>query len=208
MRPFQKIRDTKQGFLRGGAVSHQYKTREDMMKAIALAEATTLAVGTVGRTMICAGRDEGCLRCDHLESHGENDNCITNATPGIHCFCIPTNCRIGRKVKKEEKMNTFTCENDKELYFATGGLKTFFAKGKTVTAISDLHGKLKDESRAKKKYPYLGISEIGNVVLFTKPDRGTCVHSANGGHKLGAIETGWIENMFEPLRGTVVLRNV
>ena len=78
----------------------------------------------------------------------------------------------------------------------------------------------KEEKVEEKKYPYLGIWQVGGiVVLFTSKDEGVLVHEVlpkpeSHHHELGlgtggATDDGiaWCERSFEPLKGKIILSN-
>ena len=58
--------------------------------------------------------------------------------------------------------------------------------------------KTSDEAKKKRTYPYMGISEKGNVVWFTKPKTGIAIimHSDRKN-----IIDYWIEETFTPMQG-------
>lgn len=66
------------------------------------------------------------------------------------------------------------------------------------------------EKNAKKEqeYPFLGIAEDGDVVLFYAKNIGTVVR--HGGHSpagVGYWEEDWDMDCFTPLEGSVLLEN-
>ena len=62
--------------------------------------------------------------------------------------------------------------------------------------------------KVKREYPYLGRHEEGTVVLFTKPEIGTCVVQS-AVDNLGDWSEIWDEDAFTPLSTseTITLRN-
>lgn len=56
-------------------------------------------------------------------------------------------------------------------------------------------------------YPYLGISESGRIVLFTKPRVGLCVRNNSESHRTAEYSEEWHESMFKPYDGKVILSN-
>ena len=63
-----------------------------------------------------------------------------------------------------------------------------------------------DKKDMTRTYPYLGRMGSGTVVLFTHPYCGTVV-CAYHPHKLGQVETTWMEDGFDVFVGTVTLSN-
>lgn len=57
----------------------------------------------------------------------------------------------------------------------------------------------------KCRYPYIGISVQGNVVLFTGVNTG--VYLAGGYHDVGNHAKNWDENSFEFLKEPLILCN-
>ena len=61
----------------------------------------------------------------------------------------------------------------------------------------------------KIKYPFLGISEHNNtIVFFTEPDIGVCVYAGTTSRNfVGEYKTTWVMTVFNPYNGTVTLEN-
>jgi hypothetical protein len=70
---------------------------------------------------------------------------------------------------------------------------------------SDLIGPKKE--KAKPKYPYLGITECGRVVLFKSPGTGVVVHEPEHYWGIGYHSPTWAEKNFMPLKGKIILEN-
>lgn len=52
-----------------------------------------------------------------------------------------------------------------------------------------------------KKYPYIGISRNGNIVIFTSPQKGPVLQGRYD--KIGEVSNDWDESMFTPFIGTI-----
>jgi hypothetical protein len=62
----------------------------------------------------------------------------------------------------------------------------------------------------KRKYPYLGIHENGEIVLFTSPRIGVLLRERLGGKpffKLGSACNSWVEDEFSVFRRVLELSN-
>tara|TARA_R110000772_G_scaffold89822_3_gene185890 strand:- start:2 stop:220 length:219 start_codon:yes stop_codon:yes gene_type:complete len=66
---------------------------------------------------------------------------------------------------------------------------------------------IEEQPQQKQKYPYLGKSKQGRVVLFVQRGSGTLLEDPNGLHSVGFYTTGWYEEDFEPIKGQVILEN-
>jgi hypothetical protein len=61
-----------------------------------------------------------------------------------------------------------------------------------------------EEQKPESKYPYFGISDEGQIVLFTSEQKGVLVvphdkSSFKAGYSCGS----WVEENFEPFYGTI-----
>lgn len=60
----------------------------------------------------------------------------------------------------------------------------------------------------KQKYPFLGISSINSIVLFTKPNTGVCLNVGQAWSIfLGQYSESWAMDAFEPYNGKIILEN-
>ena len=69
-----------------------------------------------------------------------------------------------------------------------------------------------DNCRLAPKYPYIGISDNGCVVLFVKNGAGTCLvvgddDGSHGRYNIGDYCTDWAESNFKPLESKIELSN-
>jgi hypothetical protein len=60
------------------------------------------------------------------------------------------------------------------------------------------------EKSIDKEYPWIGISNQGNIILFTKSGTGISLSSA---YADGSYTEGWQENLFKPFHGEITLSN-
>lgn len=65
----------------------------------------------------------------------------------------------------------------------------------------------KEEKVEEKKYPYLGISKIGAVVLFSSESTGVLVHDPNPRFSPGFYLDTWRDSDFASLKGKLILFN-
>jgi hypothetical protein len=61
--------------------------------------------------------------------------------------------------------------------------------------------------KKESKYPYLGISKDGLIILFAKQQYGTVINKIEGNHSIGYHSDCWIEEGFELFHGEIVLSN-
>ena len=61
----------------------------------------------------------------------------------------------------------------------------------------------------KEKYPYLGVTEQGKVILFTAEKTGVVVvpRSGHEPQPVGHFSEIWGEDNFTPLKGSITLSN-
>jgi hypothetical protein len=61
----------------------------------------------------------------------------------------------------------------------------------------------------KNKYPYIGVDEYENVVLFTEEDTGTRLKASFKcpEEPIGEFSSSWGEQSFIPLEGSITLTN-
>ncbi len=65
-----------------------------------------------------------------------------------------------------------------------------------------------NEKPSEKVYPYLGKArDTGCVVLFYKPNEGTCLEKGLSGREVGDYDNHWSENWFVYFTGEIVLSN-
>ena len=63
---------------------------------------------------------------------------------------------------------------------------------------------VEQEQNKERKYPYIGISEIGNVVYFTDKETGISLVNKTSGFFLEEC-SGWIEDAFTPVAGKITI---
>jgi hypothetical protein len=66
---------------------------------------------------------------------------------------------------------------------------------------------IEEQPQQKQQYPYLGKSRQGRIILFTSKWCGFVLEDPQGCHKVGYESTGWAEDIFEPIKGQVILEN-
>jgi hypothetical protein len=66
---------------------------------------------------------------------------------------------------------------------------------------------LKQEVEQAQKYPYIGISSNGKIVLFSSKGYGVLLEDPKKFHLIGYVSHSWIEHHFEPFKGQVILEN-
>jgi hypothetical protein len=59
----------------------------------------------------------------------------------------------------------------------------------------------------KPKYPYIGVTKNGCVVLFIREGTGTCIAVGETNNHIGQYIGYWGEDAFRPLQGSIVLSN-
>lgn len=63
------------------------------------------------------------------------------------------------------------------------------------------------EPKVEFKYPFIGITEAGTVVLFTAPKVGICIVTQTSKYPIGYLSKDWAMVIFKPLIGSVTLTN-
>ena len=67
------------------------------------------------------------------------------------------------------------------------------------------------EVKSLRGYPWIGISPLGIVVLFSSPGSGTILHQENyklgGTHNIGDYSSSIVEENFSTFKGEIVLSN-
>jgi hypothetical protein len=66
---------------------------------------------------------------------------------------------------------------------------------------------LKQEVEQAQKYPYIGSSNRGRIVLFSSKGHGVLLKDPNGSRSAGDVSDSWNESCFEPFKGQVILEN-
>lgn len=61
------------------------------------------------------------------------------------------------------------------------------------------------EEKEEKKYPWIGIADDGEIILFNEPDCGIILKGTE--NPKWHYGEGWNEDMFKPLKGEVILSN-
>ena len=65
-----------------------------------------------------------------------------------------------------------------------------------------------NKATISKEYPYLGVYKtFKSIVLFTEPNYGFCLSDDISTFKVGEYSNKWVEHMFTPFNGTVILSN-
>lgn len=62
----------------------------------------------------------------------------------------------------------------------------------------------KEKTESKREYPYLGVFEDGEIVLFTDVETGMTV---GGKDRVGHWSSQWVEGRAKIFQGTITLSN-
>jgi len=60
-------------------------------------------------------------------------------------------------------------------------------------------------SEPERRYPWIGVSEQGNIVIFSCPERGVCLESKKGNHSIGELRRDWNEPAFKEFKGSITI---
>ena len=63
---------------------------------------------------------------------------------------------------------------------------------------------IKNESEVEEKYPYIGIADNGDIVIFVKEREGFALKYDDGGLH---YSKSWLEFKFKPFTGEIILKN-
>lgn len=66
---------------------------------------------------------------------------------------------------------------------------------------------VKQEVKQAQKYPYIGLSNRGRIVLFSSKNHGVLLEDPKESHLIGHVSHSWAEDCFEPFKGQVILEN-
>jgi hypothetical protein len=59
---------------------------------------------------------------------------------------------------------------------------------------------------SESKYPYIGIDQYRQIVLFTEEGKGVLLDNGKSGNSTGTY-AGWFEKAFSPIEGTITISN-
>lgn len=63
------------------------------------------------------------------------------------------------------------------------------------------------QSAKERKYPWIGVSDMGNIVLFSKENLGVLIYTKSIIYNIGYQTNDWDMSCFKEFTGKVVLQN-